>query len=134
MVDIASNDKALSFIDHHLKEGNSIIGTDRHHVKVRNEKYPIFEVSYENYMQPVMKKYKELKKTGSATREDVKKQQEIHDEINQMLELVKKKYDYYLASLYAGGIQDEMKFADVLRSKDINDFKTEEMEPLWKIA
>ena len=81
-----------------------------------------------------MKKYKELKKTGSATREDVKKQQEIHDEINQMLELVKKKYDYYLASLYAGGIQDEMKFADVLRSKDINDFKTEEMEPLWKIA
>ncbi|MCR4437173.1 MAG: hypothetical protein QHH06_15775 [Clostridiales bacterium] len=130
----ASNDKALSFIDHHLKEGNSIIGTDRHHVKVKNEKYPIFEVSYENYMEPVMKKYKELKKTGSATREDVKKQQEIHDEINQMLELVKKKYDYYLASLYAGGIQDEMKFADVLRSKDINDFKTEEMEPLWKIA
>lgn len=130
----ASNDKALSFIDHHLKEGNSIIGTDRHHVKVKNEKYPIFEVSYENYMDSVMKKYKELKKTGSATREDVKKQQEIHDEINQMLELVKKKYDYYLASLYAGGIQDEMKFADVLRSKDINDFQTEEMEPLWKIA
>lgn len=130
----ASNDKALSFIDHHLKVGNSIIGTDRHHVKVKNEKYPIFEVSYENYMDSVMKKYKELKKTGSATREDVKKQQEIHDEINQMLELVKKKYDYYLASLYAGGIQDEMKFADVLRSKDINDFKTEEMEPLWKIA
>lgn len=130
----ASNDKALSFIDHHLKEGNSIIGTDRHHVKVKNEKYPIFEVSYENYMDSVMKKYKELKKTGSATREDVKKQQEIHDEINQMLELVKKKYDCYLASLYAGGIQDEIKFSNILRSKNMNDFQTEEMEPLWKIA
>lgn len=130
----ASNDKALSFIDHHLKEGNSIVGTDRHHVKVKNEKYPIFEVSYEDYMRPIINKYEQLKKIGSATKEDVEGQKDIYSEILKILELVKKKYDYYLASLYESGIQDDMTLFSILKSQDMRNFQGEGMKPLWKIA
>ncbi len=130
----ASNDKALSFIDHHLKVGNSIIGTDRHHVKVKNERYPIFEVSYEDYMSPIINKYMQLKNIGSATKEDVERQKDIYFEIQKVLGLVKKKYDYYLASLYTGGIDDEMQLFNILKSQDIETFQDEEMAPFWKIA
>ncbi|KUO78287.1 MAG: hypothetical protein APF81_25400 [Desulfosporosinus sp. BRH_c37] len=65
----ASNDKALSFIDHHLKEGNSIIGTDRSHVEIKGSKDNLFGVlSYEDYMRPILEKYKDLRMVGSVTK------------------------------------------------------------------
>jgi len=98
----ASNDKALSFIDHHLKEGNSIIGTDRRHVEIKGSKDNLFGVlSYEDYMRPILEKYNDLKMVGSATKADVGRQKEIYEQINEDLKLAKKKYDYYLASQYA---------------------------------
>lgn len=130
----ADNDKALSFIDHHLKEGNSIIGTDRYHVRTSGETGPIFDVSYEEYIAPVKSKYAELSLVGSLTKEDVERQKEIYNDIQAMLELIKKKYDYFLASQYTGGIQDEVRFGELLRSQDIEDFEQEEMDDLWQLA
>lgn len=130
----ADNDKALSFIDHHLKEGNSIVGTDRYHVKTSGETGPIFDVSYEEYIAPVKSKYAELNRVGSLTKEDVERQKEIYSDIQTMLELIKKKYDYYLASQYTGGIQDEDRFGELLRSQNMEDFKQEEMDDLWQLA
>mgnify|MGYP000953357217 FL=1 len=130
----ADNDKALSFIDHHLKEGNSIIGTDRYHVKTSGETGPIFDVSYEKYIAPVKSKYAELNRVGSLTKEDVERQKEIYNDIQTMLEVIKKKYDYFLASQYTGGIKDEVRFGELLRSKDIKDFAQEEMDDLWQLA
>ena len=126
----ASNDKALSFINHHLKEGNSIIGTDGKHVEIKE--HSLFGVSYEDYMRPVLNKYKELKMVGSDTKSDVRKQEEIYSEINELLELTKKKYHYYLASQYVGGIDDYTKYGNLLRSNNISDFDKEEMELLWR--
>ncbi|XEQ92872.1 hypothetical protein SCACP_17230 [Sporomusa carbonis] len=130
----AAKDKALSFIDHHLKEGNSIIGTDRHQVKTSSQVGPLFETSYQQIMGPVISRYNTLNEIGSATKEDVEKQKEIYNEIQSMLQLIKKKYDYYLASQYAGGIKDEYQFASLLRSDDISDFDQPDMEGLWQIA
>lgn len=130
----ASNDKALSFIDHHLKEGNSIIGTDRKHVEVKDSKTPMFGVTYEEYMQTILMKYEELKKVGSATKANVLRQKEIYDEINNDLRVTKKKYNYYLASQYAGGIKNRITYVNLLRSNDIRDFEDEDMESLWDIA
>ncbi|MEN6326018.1 MAG: DNA methyltransferase [Syntrophomonas sp.] len=130
----ADNDKALSFIDHHLKEGNSIIGTDRYHVKTSGGTGPIFDVSYEEYIAPVKSKYAELSLVGSLTKEDVERQKEIYNDIQAMLELIKKKYDYFLASQYTVGIQDEVRFGELLRSQDIKDFEQEEMDALWQLA
>ncbi len=128
----ASNDKALSFIDHHLKEGNSIIGTDKKHVEIKE--HSLFGVSYEDYMRPVLGKYEELRKVGSDTKKDVLEQVKIFNEINGLLELTKKKYHYYLASQYAGGIDNYTKYGNLLRSNNFNDFDNYEMEPLWKTA
>lgn len=131
----ASNNKALSFIDHHLKEGNSIIGTDRSHVEIRGSKDNLFgALSYEDYMGPILEKYKDLKTVGSATKADVVRQKDIYDQINEDLKLAKKKYDYCLASRYAGGIDDKLAYFDILSSKDMSDFEKEEMEPLWETA
>lgn len=131
----ASNDKALSFIDHHLKEGNSIIGTDRKYVEIKGSKDNLFGVlSYEDYMKPILEKYEALKKIGSSTKADVVRQKEIYDQINEELKLARKKYDYYLASQYAGGIEDQLAYFDLLSSKYIRDFERAEMEPLWEIA
>ena len=131
----ASNDKALSFIDHHLKEGNSIIGTDRRHVEIKGSKDNLFGVlSYEDYMRPILEKYNDLKMVGSATKADVGRQKEIYEQINEDLKLAKKKYDYYLASQYAGGIEDQLAYFNLLSSKYLSDFEKEEMGPLWEIA
>lgn len=131
----ASNDKALSFIDHHLKEGNSIIGTDRRHVEIKGSKKNLFgALSYEDYMKPILNKYIELKKMGSATKADVARQQDIYDEINEELKIAKKKYDYYLASQFAGGIKDQIGYYNLLASKEIRDFKKKGMESLWALA
>jgi len=132
----ASNDKALSFIDHHLKEGDSIIGTDRKHVEINGSKDNMFgNLSYEKYMEPILEKYQELKKVGSATKADVNKQKEIYEQIKDELKIAKKKYDYSLASQYRGGInKEEISYYNLLASNDIRDFEKEEMEPLWALA
>ncbi|MDD2212029.1 MAG: Eco57I restriction-modification methylase domain-containing protein [Clostridia bacterium] len=130
----ANNDKALSFLDHHLKEGNSIVGTDRYHVKTSGETGPIFDVSYEEYIAPIKNKYAELSRVGSLTKEDVERQKEIYSDIESDLELIKKKYDYFLASQYTGGIKDEDQFGELLRSQDIADFEQEEKDDLWQLA
>lgn len=133
----ASNDKPLSFIDHHLKEGNSIIGTDRNHVELKNEKsfnISAFDVYHKDFLWKVLDKYEKLKKIGSSTREDVEKQKEIYKNIEEDLRIVKKKYDYYLASQYAGGIGDKDKYALLMRSSNIKDFQNKDMQSLIKIT
>ncbi|MBZ9688461.1 BREX-1 system adenine-specific DNA-methyltransferase PglX [Clostridium estertheticum] len=130
----ASNDRALSFLDHHLKEGDSIIGTDRSHVEVKDEKYPLFEVSYEHYMRPILRQYKKLNDIGSATKANVGRQNEIYDQIKNDLKIAKKKYDYYLANQYLGGIKNENTYGNLLRSNVIDDFKKQNMDKLWELA
>lgn len=130
----ASNDKALSFLDHHLKEGNSIIGTDRNHIEVRDAMAPVLDVTYLDYMKEIIYKYDKLKSIGSNTKSDVIKQKEIYEEINEALKLVKKKYDYYLASQYMGGINKDIEYINLLHSSDIREFEKVEFHKLWNIA
>ena len=130
----AANDKALSFLDHHLKEGNSIVGTDRHQVRTSKQVGGVWETSYSTYMAPVIAKYQELNGIGSRTKEDVERQKIVYAEIQDMLKLIKKKYDYYLASQCTGGITDEFRFAYLLKSQDTNDFEKPDMDALWRIA
>ena len=130
----ASNNKALSFLDHHLKEGNSIIGTDRKQVEVRDASSPVLDVQYSDYMREVLRKYDELKAIGSNTKSDVAKQKEIYDEINEELKLVKKKYDYYLANQFIGGIEKDIAYINLLRRTDVTEFEKNELSELWRFA
>ncbi|MBZ0312411.1 Eco57I restriction-modification methylase domain-containing protein [Clostridium butyricum] len=133
----ASNDKALSFIDHHLKEGNSIIGTDREHVEIKennNRMISWFDVDYMEFMGGILSKYKELKNISGNSKDEVEKQKQLYREIEEDLRLVKMKYDFYLASQYNGGIKDKDDYAILMRSNDIGSFETEEINELLKIA
>lgn len=133
----ASNDRALSFIDHHLKEGNSIIGTDREHVEIKennNGMVSWFDVDYMEFMGGMLSKYRELNNIPGNNKDEVEKQKQLYREIEENLKLVKMKYDFYLASQYNGGIKDKDDYAILMRSKDMSCFETEEINELLKIA
>jgi hypothetical protein len=125
--------KALSFIDHKLKVGNSIIGTDRKHIEVKGK--GLFDsVSYNELMNPVLKKYLKLKEIGSETIDAVQQQSNLYEEIQNDLNLVKKKFDYYLASQYSGGIDNKEEYVTILRSNEVSTFESDEIKPLMKLA
>lgn len=132
----ASNDKALSFIDHHLKVGDSIIGTDRTKVeRIKDkEKMSMFDVSYERFMEPILSRYEKMKQIGSKTKEDVELQKEEYQKIKIELELVKCKYDFYLASQYQGGIDNDMKYSEIMNARDFSMFESVETRALLSFA
>ena len=130
----ASNDKALSFIDHHLKCGNSIIGMSIDKVELIDDDAPIFNVTKDTYMRNIVKKYQKIKEIGSDTKEDVEQQRKVYDEIQEDLAVTKRKLDYFLASQYAGGISDEMEFHSVLINQDMGYFFDERFKGLFRYA
>lgn len=129
-----TNDKALSFIDHHLKCGNSIVGTTTSKVQYINKNIPIFNMTKDQYMAPIMEKYKHIKEIGSDTKADVVLQNEVYSEIQSEIAVVKRKLDYYLASMYAGGISDEKEFQKVMYADSISIFNEEGFRTLLEYA
>ena len=130
----ASNDKALSFIDHHLKCGNSIVGATLNQVQIQNKDYPLLSVTKEDYMFPVLHKYEKIREIGSNTKEDVLRQHRLYDEITADLKVIRRKLDYYLASMYAGEISDKEEFYRVLTASDMDYLERDEFKALFKYA
>jgi len=129
-----TNDKALSFIDHHLKCGNSIVGTTTDKVQYINKDIPLFNMTKEQYMFPIIRKYERIKEIGSNTKADVALQHEAYEEIRSDLGVIKRKMDYYLASMYAGGISDEEEFRKVMYADSIGFFDDEKFKNLMNYA
>ena len=130
----ASNDKALSFIDHHLKCGNSLMGTTLNKVQYFDEDIPILSVTKDQYIYPVLKKYNRIKTIGSDTKESVRLQHSIYDEILEDLKVVRKKMDYYLACQYIGQIIDSVEYRSVLLADSMHFFENEDFSEIFKIA
>lgn len=132
----ASNDKALSFIDHHLKVGDSIIGTDRKHIELTHDdkERTFFDVSYDSMIQPILGKYEEIRAIGSNTKGDVELQNDIYKQIQEEIKLLKMKFNYYLASQYAGGIEDADQYALIMNSKSYETFEKEGIKELLQYA
>lgn len=130
----ATNDKALSFIDHHLKCGNSIVGTTTNMVRYINKDIPLYNMTKDQYMRPILKKYAHIKEIGSDTKAHVAMQHEAYEEINAELAVVKRKLDYYLASMYAGGITDDAEFREVMYAGDISFFDADKFSGLFAYA
>ena len=129
-----TNDKALSFIDHHLKCGNSIVGTTTDKVQYINKDIPLFNMTKDQYMFPIIRKYERIKEIGSDTKADVALQHDVYEEIRADLAVIKRKMDYYLASMYAGGISDEEEFRKVMYADDTNFFENESFKSLLEYA
>ena len=129
-----TNDKALSFIDHHLKCGNSIVGTTTDKVQYINKDIPLFNMTKEQYMFPIIKRYERIKEIGSDTKADVALQHEAYEEIRADLAVIKRKMDYYLANMYTGGISDEEEFRKVMYAENISFFDAPSIKPLMEYA
>ena len=129
-----TNDKALSFIDHHLKCGNSIVGTTTDKVQYINKSIPLFNMTKEQYMLPILRKYERIKEIGSDTKADVAMQHEAYEDILSELAVIKCKMDYYLASMYAGGISDEAEFQKVMYADEIGFFEAPTFKNLMLYA
>lgn len=133
----ASNDKALSFIDHHLKEGNSIIGTTRECVEIKDNTtstISLFDVDYTDTMNNILEKYKLINEISGNDIYEVHEQKRIYKEIEDELALLKIKYNYYLACQYNGEIENKDQYAMLMKSRDISDFSSEEVQRLLIIA
>ena len=129
-----SNDKALSFLDHHLKCGNSLMGTTLEKLQYFDKNLPILSVTKERFIYPVIKKYDQIREIGSDTKADVRRQHEIYEEIREDLAVVKKKMDYYLACQYCGQILDGADFREVLLADNLDFFKRDEYQRLFESA
>lgn len=85
-------------------------------------------------MLPILQKYKRIKEIGSDTKDDVALQHEAYEEILSDLVVIKRKMDYYLASMYAGGISDNNEFLEVMHADDINFFDAPGLKSLMQYA
>lgn len=89
-----SEDKPLSFLDHHIKTGNSLIGADiheinRHPKEDEDSKRQVTigeEFGEENAgvvranVQEMLKKFKEIQEKQADSPEDIKKQEELYQD------------------------------------------------------
>lgn len=128
------NDKPLPFLDHHLKCGNSIVGTNIDKIQYMNKSISLFNMTKEQYMHSILKKYEKIKEVGSDTKAGVELQYNTYKEIIADFSVIKHKMDYYLTKIYADGISDEDEFQRIMYSDDISFFDAPELKSLMKYA
>lgn len=101
-----SKDKPLSFLDHRLKQGNSLIGAKLSDIK----NYPRTKIKHKDqtslpsFISPIfithlIGKIAELETIGDETLEDIKKKENVFEEFKQLPEYRKAKA---LANVYTG--------------------------------
>ncbi|MGL5623822.1 Eco57I restriction-modification methylase domain-containing protein, partial [Cetobacterium sp.] len=101
----ATKDKPLSFIDHHLKYGNSLIGTSRESIDNtlgdnigKNQNRRLFDVTINNLMSYVDAQFKTLEKMPEETADQIhEKEKFYYEDIQGHLKAIKTKWDIYLA-------------------------------------
>jgi hypothetical protein len=115
----AAKNKPLSFMDHHLKVGNSLIGIDKRKVEKQindwtNGEYDIFTATYNSVIENILNKYSKISQMPEETRDQVHAKKDLYDEINSEVELLKKKFDVYLAMIQTDGKVQEESFLKLL--------------------
>lgn len=128
----ASNNKALSFIDHHLKTGDCVIGATKSQV---NSYFNIeINILPDEILESIIRKYNKIREIGSSTKHDVEMQKKIYKKIEEELHLIKNKFDYYLAIKFIGDIKEKDEFINIMRFGTISDFKKFNIETLIQYA
>lgn len=112
----AAKNKPLSFVDHHLKVGNSLIGIKKELIEGKLEEwtkgeFTLFTASYRNVIEDALDKYRKIKNMPEDTRDQVHEKKDVYDEISKEINLLKRKYDIFLAML--------LKEDDAIEKEDI---------------
>ncbi|OME80089.1 hypothetical protein BK120_19810 [Paenibacillus sp. FSL A5-0031] len=119
----AAKNKPLSFMDHHLKVGNSLIGIDKRKVQQQindwmNGEYDIFTASYNSVIENILNKYNLISQMPEETRDQVHAKKDLYDEINSEVDLLKKKFNVYLGMLQIDGKVHDETFLKLLNYND----------------
>ena len=101
----ATKDRPLSFIDHHLKYGNSLVGTSRESIDNtlgdnigKNQNRRLFDITINNLMSHVDEQFKTLEKMPEETADQIhEKEKFYYEDIQGHLKAIKTKWDIYLA-------------------------------------
>lgn len=101
----ATKDRPLSFIDHHLKYGNSLVGTSRESIDNtlgdnigKNQNRRLFDITINNLMSYVDAQFKTLEKMPEETADQIhEKEKFYYEDIEGHLKAIKTKWDIYLA-------------------------------------
>ncbi|MBA7620530.1 hypothetical protein ES703_27880 [subsurface metagenome] len=105
--------KPLSFLNHHLKQGNSLVGVSISDIEKFLEKsegkHSLFMQAYINCIREVAEDYKEKLSKLTETREDIEEKKEM------LAKLDKDLYSYkYLCNLFTHYLLGELKENDLL--------------------
>ncbi|MBA7470353.1 hypothetical protein ES707_05637 [subsurface metagenome] len=106
-------EKPLSFLNHHLKQGNALVGVRIHdlekHLKKLKSEYNLFTQSYVNSIKQVAVSYKEKLSKLTETREDIEEKKEKLKELDEELALYK-----HLCNLFTHYLLGEINESDLL--------------------
>ena len=120
----AAENKPLTFIDHHLKTGNSLLGITKQDIELKisemtKNEYNLFTSTYNHMLNNAMEKYEELESMPEHSKDEVHLKKDKYEEIKQELKILKYKYDLFLAMLLSEGNINEEEYLDVLSLNDI---------------
>jgi len=109
----AFKEKPLSFLNHHLKQGNALVGVrisdlEEYLTKARGTNYDLFMQSYINSIKQAAESYEKKLSKLTEAREDIEKKKEILSELDE--ELAPYKYLCNLFTHYLLGEIDESDF------------------------
>ena len=96
----AFKEKPLSFLNHHLKQGNALVGIRISDIKefLKNSKqvyYDLFSQSYLNIIDQVARGYREELATLTEAKEDINEKKELLDNLDKKLYPYKNIYDFF---------------------------------------
>lgn len=119
----AAKNKPLSFIDHHLKVGNSLIGIEKQKIEKQIEvwsqgEFDLFISSNRNIISTVLEKYGTIDNMLEETRDQVHEKKDLYENIVEELALLKRKYDVFLSMLLLDGNVNEENYLRLLAFDD----------------
>ena len=116
----------LSFIEHHIKQGNSLIGSNFNELikssKLQKDTAGLFEKNLEEEINTLKKDLKELDNINDTTKEEIEKSKEIYKKLSPNLEKLNKALDY---TTYLKFINNNLESKEKIPLFDIDPFNIE---------
>ncbi len=110
-----AKDKPLSFLNHHLKIGNSLIGTNLSELgkhpfsKVKQDQKDLFtqDSDFKSIVQQVINDYSRIRKEDSDSKRNIENKKEYLDEIDELLKPYKNLCDLHTSIYFDNHIYEE---------------------------
>ena len=116
----------LSFIEHHIKQGNSLIGSNFNELikssKLQKDTAGLFEKNLEEKIKDLKKDLKELDNINDTTKEEIEQSKEIYKKLSPNLEKLNKALDY---TTYLKFINNNLESKEKIPLFDIDPFNIE---------